>query len=160
MLTKSKNGNKKRCVICGTEFPAPPSSKKVTCSDPCRRERARRSATGRKRFWSAEKKARYAEKGQNANLKLGTAAALKSPIAGPFETNQNALIWTIHSPDGVTYTVRNLSLWLRENADKLPGTPEQARAGFAQIKRSREGKTKRSVGSWKGWTLIKWEQPK
>lgn len=93
------------------------------------------------------------------NLRKGTPAALTSPKSGAFESNINALIWTIRSPDGVTYTVRNLSLWLRDNADKLPGTPEQARAGIAQIKRSMEGKLKRPVGSWKGWTLIKWEEP-
>jgi hypothetical protein len=90
---------------------------------------------------------------------MGTVAAKLSPIAGPFETNYNALIWTIRSPDGTTYTMRNLNLWLRENIDLLPGTPEQARAGIMQIKRSRQGRTKRPVNQWKGWTLISWEDP-
>lgn len=29
----------KRCVICGAEFPAPPSSKKITCSKVCSAKR-------------------------------------------------------------------------------------------------------------------------
>lgn len=149
----------RRCVICGAEFNAPPSSNKVTCSTPCRRERARRAATGRKRTWSEEKRARYKARGPSPNLKLGTPAARNSPKSGPFETNQNALVWTIRSPEGVAYTVRNLKLWLREHAEILPGTPEQAWAGIMQIKRSMDGKTKRPVTQWKGWTLINWERP-
>lgn len=150
----------RHCVICGAEFKASPSDRKTTCGDPaCRSERARRARTGRGVPWNDESRQRLAERGRPAALKKGTAAALRSPIAGPFETNRDALVWTIQSPDGVKHTVRNLNLWLREHADMLDGTPEQARAGIMQIKRSMEGKTKRSVGSWKGWRLIEWKNP-
>lgn len=149
----------RNCVICGTEFAAPPSSRKVTCSPSCRSERARQSNTGTRGSWSEDKKAKRSAQGQPENFKKGTQAAQLSAKSGPFETHINALIWTIKSPDGVTYNLRNLNLWIREHADLLPGTPEQARAGFMQIKRSIQGKTKRSVGSWKGWKLLKWETP-
>ncbi|MGO0058670.1 hypothetical protein ACTID9_01155 [Brevibacillus fluminis] len=114
---------------------------------------------GKGKQWGEASKKALAERGQTPNLKKGTPAAQRSPKSGPFETNRNALIWTIRSPEGATYTFRNLNLWLRENADVLPGTVDQARAGFGQIKRSRLGKTKRPVGSWKGWTLVCWEKP-
>jgi hypothetical protein len=146
----------RKCVICGMEFNVPPSSKKVTCSDPCRRERASRVNLGSKHPWSESSRAKLSERGQTENLLKGTIAALESPLSGPFESNINALDWVIRSPEGTTYTVRNLNLWLRENADLLPGTPEQARAGIMQIKRSRLGKTKRSVNQWKGWRLLEW----
>lgn len=155
----NRKRNTKHCVICGSEFATPPSSKKVTCSKSCQIERARRANTGLPRRWSAEKKTNLSRLGQTDNLKKGTVAAQKSTIAGPFETHRNALIWVIRSPEGVTYTVRNLSLWIREHIDFLPGTVAQARSGLMQIKRCMEGKTKRQVSSWKGWTLVRWEVP-
>ena len=109
--------------------------------------------------WGDTAKARLKKRGQTENLKKGTAAALNSPISGPFESNINTSIWTIVSPEGITYRVRNLSLWIRQNAHTLPGTPEQAHAGFAQIKRCMQGKTKRTVTQWKGWRLIGWDNP-
>ncbi len=148
----------KNCVICGEVFTVSPSDKTVTCSPSCRSERAKRVATSRRRTWSKEKKAKLSDFGQTTNLKKGTPAALQSPKSGPYETNVNALVWEIRSPDGTIYTMRNLNLWLRDNADLLPGTPEQARAGIMQIKRSRYGKTKRAVNQWKGCTLVSWEE--
>ena len=148
----------KICVICGMEFKSPPSDKKVTCSKECQSERARRINTGRHVGWGKEARERQSARGHTDNLKLGTAAAQASPKSGPFETNQNALSWTLLSPEGVTFTFRNLSLWLREHADMLPGTSEQARAGIVQMKRSMLGRTKRPVTQWKGWRLIGWEK--
>lgn len=150
----------KRCIICGKDFTASPSDKTVTCSLPCRKERTRRSASKTGRRWSEDKRKQLSERGQTTNLKQGTPAALQSPIAGPFETNYNALEWVIRSPDGVTYQCRNLNLWLREHADLLPGTPEQARAGLMQVKRSMQGKTKRKVSTWKRWTVVNWFENK
>lgn len=149
----------RKCVICNSVFNISPSSNKVTCGDACRKERARRSRIGKTTAWNEESKAALSERGVTDNLRKGTLAAQASPIAGPFETNKEALIWTIKSPEGVTYNVRNLNKWLRDHAEMLPGTPEQARAGFMQIKRSMQGKTKRAVSSWKGWALLSWEYP-
>ncbi|HML33878.1 hypothetical protein [Sporomusa sphaeroides] len=149
----------RHCVICGTPFPAYPSDKKVTCSKECSTENKRRTHTGKSNQWSVEARQRKSAEGMTDNLKKGTPAAKASPIAGPFETNQNALTWVLKSPEGEIYEVRNLALWLREHADMLDGTPEQAEAGIKQIKRSMEGKTKRTVAQWKGWRLIEWRIP-
>lgn len=94
------------------------------------------------------------------NLLLGMPAAQKSPIAGPFETNQNALVWTLKDPHGHIHTARNLSLFLRNHESELDGTIEQARAGIMQIRRARQGKTKRAVTQWKGWRLLNVTKPK
>lgn len=150
----------RQCVICGAEFNASPSDNKVTCGDPvCRSERARRARTGHGVPWNEESRKKLAERGRPPALEKGAEAARRSPIAGPYETNRNALVWRLRAPDGTEHIVRNLTLWLRDHADILDGTPEQARAGIMQIKRSMLGKTKRPVGSWKGWQLISWKEP-
>ncbi len=146
-------------MICKTVFTCSPSDRKITCSRECRQERARRAKTAKGRPWSKASRARLSLRRQTSNLKLGMQAALQSPIAGPFETNHKALIWVIVSPAGDLYEIRNLNLWLRTHAHLLPGTPEQARAGLMQIKRSTLGKTKRPVQTWKGWTLLDWREP-
>ena len=144
----------KRCAICGKEFSSPPSDNKRACSAECSRVLRSRSHKGVSNAWSDESRVRLRNRGRSSNLALGTPAARKSPVSGPFETNRNAKEWVLVSPDGKVYEARNLSLWLREHADMLDGTPEQARCGLAQVKRSTEGKTKRTVGSWKGWKVV------
>ncbi|MCM0759628.1 hypothetical protein M7775_13800, partial [Sporomusa sphaeroides DSM 2875] len=138
-MRSDKKNNSRTCVICGTPFPAYPSNRKVTCSKECSTENKRRTHTGKSNKWSNEARQRKSAEGMTDNLKKGTPAAQASPIAGPFETNHNALIWVLESPEGEIYEVRNLALWLREHADMLDGTPEQAEAGIKQIKRSMEG---------------------
>ena len=150
----------KQCTICGAQFTCSPSDKKHTCGNAdCTKEQRRLSHIGKRNKWSAESKQRLSSKGKTDNLLLGTPAAQQSPLAGAFETNHNAIVWTLQAQNGTTHIVRNLALWLREHADMLDGTPEQARAGLMQIKRSMEHKTKRPVRQWKGWQLLKWEKP-
>ena len=83
------------CVICGEPFKAPPSSKKITCSKPCSLVRKSQSHMGKRNQWSVEARQRLAAKGQTENLRKGTLAARQSPVAGPFETNQEAKIWAV-----------------------------------------------------------------
>jgi len=153
----------KRCIICGAVFKSPPSAKKVTCSPACRRERARRSAQTRQVRWSDT--ARASRRAQahrfRAALQLGTHAARQSPIAGPFETNKEALIWHLEAPDGRRYTVRNLRLFFRNHPELIPdNTMEQATHGIYAIKASMMGTRKgRPTTQWKGWRLLGWETP-
>jgi hypothetical protein len=145
----------KHCVICGGRFTCPPSDKKVTCSPECRSERARRAKTAKGRKWSNKSKETLSTKGQTANLKLGTSAALVSPLSGSFETNVNAKEWILVDPLGKEYHIRNLRLWCKNNAsDIFNREPDQVRAGFSEIKRSMQGKRpKAPVFTYMGWSL-------
>jgi hypothetical protein len=150
----------KLCVVCGKSFNAPPSSKKITCSDDCSIVRKSASHKGKSNTWADTSKQSVAKLGLTTNLKMGTPAATKSPIAGSFETNHNALDWVIKSPNGVTYTPRNLKLWIKNNINLFPGnTVPQVWSGFMQIKRSMTGKRKESVTQYKDWQLISWHNP-
>lgn len=146
------------CPVCGKLFATPPSNRKVTCSKECSSAWRARMLTGVPHKWGKEAKARLSKKGQTENLKLGTDAAKVSPIAGRFETNQEALVWVLIDPTGQEYTVRNLKLWARENAElfgKEPGdkSGEQISAGFRQIAATMRGKRKTPATSYFGWTL-------
>lgn len=144
----------KRCPICGAEFQAPPSGK-ITCSPECATRWRRQAHLGKSNSWSAEARQRLAERGQTANLAKGAAAALKSPISGPFETNINAQHWVLQSPDGHIHAFCNLALWCRQNAEALfQRTPTQVKAGILSLKRSQQGKLPRAANSYLGWTLI------
>lgn len=146
----------KICVICGAGFYAPPSSKKITCSKECSSKRKSQSHTGIRFKISEEAYRKLVQRPIPEGLKLGTAASLKSPISGPFETNRNAKIWHVVSPEGETFVVRNLSKWCRDNAELFaPDSWQSARAGFRTLNRGIQGKTPRTVSQWKGWTLEK-----
>lgn len=153
------------CVICGKPFECYPSDNKVTCSKDCRRERQRRIVSARPVRWSSEAKAKAAARGQTDNLKRGPAAAQKSPIAGRYETNQEAKIWTLVDPTGQEITVRNLLLWARENTE-IFGKPSgdrsasQIASGFRAIAQTLVGKRgvpgkPRGAMTYYGWTLKK-----
>jgi hypothetical protein len=144
----------KQCVVCGSDFICSPSDRKVTCGQPdCVRINKSRTHQGKSNQWSDESKCNLSAKGQTTNLSKGTPAAKLSPIAGSFETNHNAKYWVLVSPEGVEYKVRNLALWCKNNAYRFDRTPIQVDKGIRQIKRSMQGKTKRSVGSYLGWRL-------
>lgn len=103
--------------------------------------------------WSKESREKLSTKGQTSNLTKGTPAAKQSPVAGPFETNQEAKLWLLTSPNGDEYRVVNLKKFIRENSNLFDGTVEQAHAGLRQVQLSLMGKTKRAVSQWKGWRL-------
>ncbi|GCF11984.1 hypothetical protein KDI_55480 [Dictyobacter arantiisoli] len=97
-----------------------------------------------------------AELGETPNLTLGTAAALQSPIAGPFETNQAAKYWWLISPHEERYALRNLRKFCRDHSDLFaPHSWQNAYDGLRQVQASLMGRTKRSVSQWKGWRLTR-----
>lgn len=146
------------CPVCHKLFPCPPSSNAVTCSKPCSAIWKSWTHKGLQNKWSDEARQRLSAKGRTENLKLGTAAAQQSPIAGRFETNQEAKVWVLIDPTGQEITVRNLNLWARENTD-LFGKPEgdhsaqQIASGFRAIAQTLRGKRKTPVMTYFGWTL-------
>lgn len=143
------------CIICGVAFAAPPSSKKITCSPTCSSEQKRRSHAGKHNTWSTASKQRLSERGQTPNLERGTPAALQSPIAGPFETNQEAKIWfLVDLLTGRRYEIRNLAKFCRDNAALFAPDPwRNAAGGLRQVQMWLMGHTPRTVSRWKNWTL-------
>lgn len=151
---KSRFSGLKICLNCGKWFKCPPSDKTVTCSTSCSSRHRRRKHYGKRNRWCDQSRQMLSERGQTANLKLGTPAAQLSPKSGPFETNQNAKAWIVISPHGEPYEVRNLALWCRENESLFgPDSARTAYAGLRQVKAWLMGRKKRMVSQWKGWSL-------
>lgn len=123
------NRNRKICIICGRVFESPPSAKTVTCSKECRKEYARKRATG-KSFSDITKK-KISEKAKGRDLKelqkVGVEAAKNSPKSGRFETNINSMDWHLISPDGKHYYFHSLKFWLRKNCKELFGCEPDSR---------------------------------
>ena len=150
--------NWKVCPICRTLFPAPESDKTVTCSRGCSAAWKGIIHEGVSNSWANEAKARKRAEGQTANLQLGTAAAKASPIAGRFETNQEAKIWRLVDPSGNEIIVRNLLLWARENTERFGKPPGdrsaiQIASGFEAIAATLRGTRKTPSMTYFGWTL-------
>ena len=157
--------NYKKCVICGKEFPCPPSAKTVTCSPECRSARARRAAS-RKRSESERKSLSEAAKKRGVimgTLDKGTEAAMKSPKAGRFETNSSAKSYTIMSPEGQEYTVTNLMNWIRENIhlfsdDNSDEAVNRVARGFYTIVRNT--RLSKRGQRYKGWIVVEHDERK
>ena len=148
----------KKCPICGSVFQAPPSSKKITCSPKCSAERKRISHIGKHNVWSDEKKDALKAKGYPSAFRFGTKAAQKSPVAGPFETNQNAKHWVLKSPKGVLYEFDNLTLFVRKHPEFFPN-PKSARSALAASAACLAGKPYpsrkyRQFSQYKGWQVV------
>lgn len=141
---------KKICIICGTEFKSPPSSKKITCSKKCSSVRKSISHIGKHNDWGDEARLAQSKKGFTPNLQKGTDVAKKSPKSGRFETNVNAKTWVLCSPNNVIYTIRNLNKFCRDN-ETLFNTPwRNSSSGIRAILR----KKGRVPSSYKGWYLL------
>lgn len=148
----------KVCPICRKLFPSPPSASTVTCSKECSSIWKSRTHEGVSNKWNEAAKARKREEGQTDNLRLGTEAAMRSPIAGRFETNREAKIWHLVDPSGNEIVVRNLLMWARQNTERF-GKPEgdksarQIASGFKAIAATLSGKRKTPAMTYFGWTL-------
>lgn len=146
------------CPICHELFNAPPSSKKITCSTACSKQWKKITHTGVYNNWGEAARQKKRAEGQTDNLKLGVEAARKSPVAGRFETNQEAKIWHLITPLGEEIVVRNLALWARQNAElfgkeSCDRSAQQIAAGFRAIALTMAGKRKHPSWTYYGWTL-------
>ena len=158
----------RKCVICGKEFNAPASSKKITCSKECSSIRKSQSHAGKHFSCSAagrDSARRAAEK--TGNLKNGVIAAQKLPKCQRGPQNQGSKIYYLRDPSGNTIKVINLLDWSRRHAKDyfdMEPTDHNAKVianGFRNIKRSMEGKLfhrgkPRSAYTYKGWSLVSW----
>ncbi len=84
-----------------------------------------------------------------------------SPVAGPFETNQEAKCWwVVRLSSGHRYQVRNLAKWCRDNAPLFaPDSWQSAYDGLRQVQAWLMGRTPRTVSRWKDWTLERPAEP-
>ncbi len=148
----------KKCIVCGKEFKAPPSAKKVTCSKACLKIRRSQINRGKKMSETAvERMSAWAKsQGFTDNLKKGTQAAMASPKSGRFDTNINAKDWILISPFGETYKCHSLINFIRKNPQlfDIDGSDEEVNRVAAGI-RSIKGNMKhnRRGHSYHGWTL-------
>lgn len=148
----------KNCLVCGKEFQASPSAKKVTCSKECLKIRRSQISRGKKMSETAVERmsARAKSRGFTDNLKKGTQAAMASPKAGRFDTNINAKDWVLISPFGETYKCHSLTNFIRKNPQlfDIDGSDEEVNrvaAGIRTIKGNM--KHNRRGHSYHGWTL-------
>ena len=144
----------KTCPVCSRRFDAPPSGS-VTCSRACGGAMSGRSRVGKPHKWGVAAKRRLSARGQTPNLKAGTPAARLSPVAGPYETNQEAKVWHLRNVrTRAEYRVTNLHKFCRDNPGLFTPTPwQRAYAGLRQVQASLTGKTPRAVTRYKDWTL-------
>lgn len=152
----STKRNFKYCVICERKFYAPPSSKKVTCSEACSKANKSQKHIGVSNKWNAESKQRLSALGKTPNLEHGTLFAQKGPKSGRFETNVNAKNWHLVSPNGKHYHFHSLNHWLRQNCLELFGCEPDSRE-FANIRSGLSGAKRAVLGknygscTYKGW---------
>ena len=157
----------KVCVVCGAEFKAPPSSKKITCSPACRSVRCSRTHKGKK---CPKSEATRSALKNNPNVQahmqrlqpIAVAAAMNIPEGQRGPQNRTNKVWELLDPMGNRITVVGLKDWARRNYTLFepPGSdPEAAakriRGGFAAIAGSMRGikSRKRQVCTYKGWQL-------
>lgn len=145
----------RNCVSCGIKIQVPASSKRITCSKECSALRKRGKHVGVSNKWSdAGRDRARINASLTGNLSLGTLAAQLSPIAGPFETNQEAKKWWVVSPNGGIHEVTNLKKWCRDHSYLFEGRSWlNAYAGLRQVQRWLMNRTKTRAASWYGWTL-------
>lgn len=132
----------KTCVVCGKEFPDPPSSPKVCCSPECSKQH-RQQLQSKGNYDSTNQKWLTGKKEYYDNHKG--------------ELHPNAKYWKIQSPTSKVYEMTNLKEFIRDNIDLFDGsTVKQAFDGIVKIKASQQGKRKNPSYSYKGWKLLSW----
>lgn len=147
-----------KCVICGKKT-STPSAK--TCGPEhylIIRRAASKAIKHKGQKYSPEARARNYDR-----LKAITDELLKKVMAIPESQrgpqNREAIDWILITPQLERIHVHNLLDWARKNADLFGGTvgddqdADRIRTGFAQVKRSLEGKLKYTVRTYKGWSL-------
>ena len=154
----------KRCVICGAEFPAPPSSKKITCSKACSSIRKAESHTDRHNVWSDDARSRYRQNQAHVlqarrQVVSATKAAMDLPESQRGPQHRECKVWILKDPVGSLHRAVGLTPWARDNyklfepdSSDPEATARRIRAGFSAI--ASRSKTEKPVTSYKSWALV------
>ena len=161
--------NKKICPVCGYEFYAPPSSKKITCSKECASKRKSDTHTGKTFKWSAAARQRYSQSSAHIQQAKGQAAeAAKASMALPESQkgsqHRDAKVWIVKAPDNTIVKIIGITQWARENyqlfepdTTDIDATVKRIQAGFSAMSSSISGfrnDSGKPVGQYKGWQLL------
>ena len=131
--------NYKTCIVCGKQYPCPPTDGVRTCGPDCSAELRRRQAS---------------ELGHTDRI----AEARERHVAETApEDWQTAKQWVLKSPDGVVYTCKNLINFFREHQNLIDCKPNTAARGISSVKQTMLGTRKNGALHWKGWTLLSWD---
>lgn len=163
----------KHCVICGAEFSAPPSSKKITCSPECSKRRKAISHTGVRNIWNDDSRAALSEtrkaQGFSDSARKGLEAAMALPDSQRGEGHRDAKRWVLISPDDTRYEVVNLTDWARRHAEWFDVVQDELdrerialniRSGFGGIVQAMLGRKKHPCYTYKDWRLGDWPRDK
>ena len=156
----------RRCVVCGAEFSAPPSSKKITCSPGCSSKRKSASHLGKRNLWPLEARRRLAHDrrgfGYSPASMRGRAIASALPDSQRGPRNRESKCWILVDPSGNIHHVTGLLDWARKHAEDFDTLRDEEdrervahniRAGFGNIVRSILHQPKHPVYTYKGWSL-------
>lgn len=166
----TRHKSTKTCVICGTEFCAPPSSKKITCSKACSAIRKTQSHKDKHNVWTPDALARYKanpahQKQAKAQASVAAKAASERPEGQKGSQNRECKVWILRAPDGTLHRAVGLLPWAREHYMLFePDAPDpnaavrRIAAGFSAIAGSMfygsPTRKRNPVTSYKGWQLL------
>lgn len=154
----------KRCVVCGKEFPAPPSSKKITCSLPCstvRKKLSHPSASRSTPWLSGQKKKGAALDQARTSARLAALAAGALPEGQKGSQNRTCKVFVLKDPDNVLHTAIGLLPWAREHyflfepdSKDIEESARRISNGFRAILGRGASRIRHPVGSYKGWQVV------
>ena len=158
--------NRKRCVVCGKEFEAPPSSKKITCSRECSKAQKQRAHTGLR--WTMSEEGRRHMKREGAALERARETALSaSAIASTLPEgqkgpqNRTCKVYVLKDPDNVLHLAVGLLPWARENyalfepeSSDPCASAQRISSGLRAIISKSPSRINHPVSSYKGWQIV------
>lgn len=157
--TDCYNKTRATCQRCGASYICGTSSRSRYCPA-CRNISAAERRTGSFRAattdFAAMRKAYALEHREEmlASASRASAAARQSPIAGPFETNLNAKIWTLCDPSGNLHNVTNLALFVRGRPDDFPRPKSALHMLYKQSACLRDGRRVTPQTCCGGWYVV------
>lgn len=159
----------KVCPVCGKQFPCAKSSNRVTCSPECSSVWQKEKNKGKPRPWGKEAKLRILSNEKHIaqakeQVKIAHGKSMEMPESQCGGQNRKCKVWTLKSPDGVTYRIVGLLPWIRENWQEFFPSQTDAETAIKRIHgglgavrhsmQKNESRTDKPVYSYKGWTIL------